>query len=55
MLRYYKVFNVDQTEGISENKIPKIEKFDFNAIKQCEDIAKNMPLCPEIKHNESIT
>ena len=47
-LRYYTVFNISQCEGIPEGfVIPQREEIELPA---CEDIVKNMPQCPEIKH-----
>lgn len=50
MLRYYRVFNIAQTEGVS---LPKweIEVNNQNdPIETCEAIVSNMPLCPKITH-----
>jgi len=45
-LRYYKVWNVEQTEGL-EHKIPKNKTeekpLDFNPLEECEKILKEMP------------
>lgn len=49
MLRYYRVFNVEQTEGL-EDKIPHVEKIEFNPIEKCEEIMEEMPQRPEIKY-----
>jgi antirestriction protein ArdC len=46
-LRYYRVYNVSQTEGIPAPKIPKVLK-PKNPIEECEIIVKDMPKCPEI-------
>ncbi len=51
-LRYYSVFNVEQCEGIPEDKIPKIETNQNNPIQACEQIVQNMPQRPPIKHQE---
>jgi antirestriction protein ArdC len=37
-LRYYKVFNLEQTTGID---IPKEEAIDFNPIEECESLTKS--------------
>jgi len=50
VLRYYKVFNVEQCEGI---ETPDIEKNEFNPIEACENIVNNMPNKPDIKHVEN--
>ncbi|MBI3266941.1 MAG: DUF1738 domain-containing protein [Chlamydiae bacterium] len=49
ILRYYLVFNVEQTEGL-ERYIPQEKKLDFTPIEQAERIAKGYKTCPEIKH-----
>ena len=49
-LRYYTVFNLEQTEGLNISYNPVT--FDFNPIEKAEQIIKNMPLCPLIKHSE---
>jgi antirestriction protein ArdC len=49
ILRYYKVLNVEQTEGL-EDKIPQVEKIEFNPIEKCEEIMEGMPQRPEIKY-----
>jgi antirestriction protein ArdC len=52
-LRYYTVFNIEQTEGIPEKKIPKFEERDFNAIDEAEKVLADMPSdMPEIRHIE---
>jgi antirestriction protein ArdC len=50
VLRYYKVFNVDQCEGI---EAPELEQHEFNPIEQCEKVVNAMPNKPEIKNVES--
>jgi antirestriction protein ArdC len=55
LLRYYTVFNVDQTEGIDPKKIPALIARTYNDLeknKQCEGIIKNMPKRPGIVHAE---
>jgi len=46
LLRYYKVFNVEQCEEI---KYPVWKKADNNSIKRCEDVVSGYTNCPEIK------
>jgi antirestriction protein ArdC len=48
-LRYYNVFNVEQTEGLT---IPASEtkEIQFNPLAECERIIKKMPKAPEIRH-----
>lgn len=51
VLRYYKVFNIEQCQGIPVDKIPKPEeKADVKPIALCETIIKNVPNPPKIKH-----
>jgi antirestriction protein ArdC len=52
LLRYYRVWNVEQTEGLEE-KIPKVETIEFNPIERCEEVFNGMPLRPEVKYNGS--
>ena len=51
-LRYYRVFNVEQCEGL-EGKIPEIPTRVFNPIEEGDAIIKNMPNAPKIEHGES--
>jgi len=53
MLRYYTVFNIDQTENINPKKIPAFETREFNPMEEGEAIIRSMPNRPEITHNES--
>jgi antirestriction protein ArdC len=50
LLRYYTVFNLDQTEGIPAEKIPAQEARRFDPIEACERIVAGMPQRPEIRH-----
>ncbi len=52
MLRYYRVFNIDQCENIPKEKIPKQEIKDNNPIEECEKIIDEMPQRPKIQHNQ---
>jgi len=47
LLKYYRVFNLEQVEGIEY----KIEKKEFNKIEKCEDIIKEYKNIPELKYN----
>jgi antirestriction protein ArdC len=49
-LRYYHVFNISQTEGIDEKRIPKTDAFDhdFNPVEVAESIINNWVDCPKI-------
>ncbi len=48
MMRYYRVFNVEQTNL----PVPAITEtpLDFNPIEEAEKMVANMPLAPEIRH-----
>jgi len=52
ILRYYRVFNIEQIEGIDEKKIPaiddKVEEKEFTPIELCESIIENMPNRPPV-------
>lgn len=54
LLRYYTVFNVDQTSGIDEKKIPKsAAKYnEIEKLEQCEAVVLAMPHRPEITYND---
>lgn len=48
-LRYYTVFNLEQTEGID---IPELDARDFQPIMKAEKLIHTMPNSPIIEHNE---
>ena len=50
LLRYYTVFNLEQTEGI---EIPEPETRDFHPIREAEKVIHEMPHAPVIEHEES--
>jgi antirestriction protein ArdC len=50
-LRYYKVFNVDQCEGMLKDMVPEVV-IPNDPIQACEDIIDNMPQRPEIVFRE---
>lgn len=53
MLKYYRVFNIEQTTGINPAKIPAAPpepSFDFDPITECEKIVDAMPQRPDIQH-----
>ena len=53
MLRYYRVFNVEQCEGI-EGKVPALNvNPDFQPIAACEKTVNDMQNKPTIEHRES--
>lgn len=51
-IKYYRVFNVEQTEGIPASKIPEPKQrgVDHNPITECERIVAESQCKPEIKH-----
>ena len=51
ILRYYRAFNINQTEGL-EDHIPKVEENKFDPIEKCEEIITDMPNAPEIKYGK---
>jgi antirestriction protein ArdC len=51
-LRYYTVFNVAQCNGIPPTMIPPKANPEFRSIEICDQVVKEMPLCPTIKHKE---
>lgn len=54
ILRYYRVFNVEQCENINPDKIPEVNQNpDFEPLEVCEAVIDNMPNRPDIKHEES--
>lgn len=50
--KYYSVFNAEQVDGIDidEYTAKPTEIKEFKPIEQAEQVVKNMPKCPEIKH-----
>ena len=51
--KWYMVYNAAQVNGIElADYLPKDDEIDgnFEPIEACEDIVKNMPKCPEIRH-----
>jgi len=52
MLKYYRVFNISQCEGILIEKIPKPLERNNNPIECCEKVVNEMPLKPRIQHVE---
>lgn len=49
LLRYYSVFNIEQTEGITPPPAEETHNT-FDPITRAEEIIANMPLLPEIKY-----
>jgi antirestriction protein ArdC len=52
LLRYYKVFNVEQCTGIPAHLLPEIKHETINPIFACEKIVAQMQQCPPIKHEK---
>jgi len=50
MLRYYRVFNADQCDGIPSDKVPAIQTREFTPIDAAEAIVEAMPQPPRINH-----
>ena len=50
LLRYYTVFNLEQTEGITAGKIPAAEPRHFDPIEACEQIMEHMPKRPATRY-----
>jgi len=53
-LRYYKVFNIAQCDGIPSELLPKNNTGKNNPIETCESIYKNMPNAPEIREEHDL-
>ena len=51
LLRYYRVFNYEQTEGL-ENHLPERNTEDFEPIAEAAKVIDNMPHRPKIVHKE---
>ena len=52
-MRYYRVFNLEQCEGIDEKRIPKtVTSQEFHALTECEQTVNAMQNKPEIKFQE---
>ena len=53
ILRYYKVFNIDQCTDIPKEKLPPpVVERKNNPLETCEKIITEMPKRPDIRHNE---
>jgi antirestriction protein ArdC len=52
ILKYYKVFNIAQCEGIPKEKLPPVIERNNNPIETCEKIIEEMPKRPDISHKE---
>ena len=56
MLRYYRVFNVEQCEGLPEGKVPVIDipKREHEPLVVAEDLVKSMPNPPRIGYGRTL-
>ncbi|MEK7585809.1 MAG: zincin-like metallopeptidase domain-containing protein [Patescibacteria group bacterium] len=54
LLRYYKVFNVEQCKDIPEGLVIPLIQREHDPIAECEAIVTGMPQCPAIKHKEQL-
>lgn len=52
MLRYYRVFNISQCEGIPKEKVPPPIERKNDPLEACEKIINEMPRRPEIRNRE---
>jgi antirestriction protein ArdC len=52
MLKYYRVFNIDQCEGIPIEKGPSPNERKNDPLEACEKIINEMPKRPEIRNRE---
>ncbi len=55
MLRYYRVFHIDDVEGINPAKLPQLQSHDheFNSIQACDNIMDNWIDKPDIEMGKS--
>jgi antirestriction protein ArdC len=51
LLRYYRVFNVAQVDGLPSQAMPVIQDNGLAPIEACEEIVANMPQRPEIRES----
>lgn len=52
MLRYYKVFNIQQCRDIPEKMVEPLTAIEHDILVECEEIIHAMPNCPTLKHKE---
>ena len=52
VLRYYRVFNIEQTEGIEGPEPEAQEQREFTPIERCEQVMKNMPNPPRVQYKK---
>jgi len=51
--RGYKVFNIEQCEGLDESKIPDVEKYDHNPIEEAEKLLEGYKGAPAVHQDGS--
>lgn len=56
MLRYYRVFNVEQCDGLPENKVPVLDipTREHTPLEIAENLVKSMPNPPRINHARTL-
>lgn len=52
LLRYYKVFNIEQCKDIPEGLVMPLVQREHDPIAECEAIVNGMPECPPVKFKE---
>ena len=50
LLRYYKVFNIEQCDKVNPSLLPKSETIEFEPIERCDQVVAGMPKRPKIIH-----
>ena len=50
LLRYYKVFNLEQCDKVNPSFLPQRETNEFEPIERCDQVLANMPKRPKIVH-----
>jgi len=51
--KLFRVFNVEQCDGLDLKPMPELVRNDLNPIERCENVVAGMPNAPEITHNGS--
>ena len=52
VLRYYRVFNLEQTEGIKGPEPEEVKEKPFTPIERCEQVMRNMPNPPRVQYKK---
>ena len=50
LLRYYKVFNIEQCDNVKPSLLPKLDTNEFQPIQRCDQLVAQMPTRPKITH-----